>query len=173
MTDSNKMFMYRKWGCVKGNNFGLFSSGNKLSSVLPLLHPDCHSLPEPNLLPGQLSHGTVGIHGGKVRWLSMAFESVSCFNVQLVTSLLSCCHVWRYISLLSSDHIQGEILFSDLLWLPSVGEFYPGAARLPSTVLRSATGIPDLWALEADIHGNNRQVRVGSACLLFCSLKSY
>lgn len=57
--------------------FFLFSSGNKLSSVLPLLHPECHSLPEPNLLPGQLSHGAVGMHGGKVRWLSMAFESVS------------------------------------------------------------------------------------------------
>ena len=51
--------------------------GNKLSSILPLLHPECHSLPEPNLLPGQLSHGAVGMHGGKVRWLSMAFESVS------------------------------------------------------------------------------------------------
>lgn len=55
----------------------MFSSGNKLSSVLPLLHPECHSLPEPNLLPGQLSHGAVGVRGGKVRWLSMAFESVS------------------------------------------------------------------------------------------------
>uniref|UniRef100_A0A3B3WWA4 SSD domain-containing protein n=1 Tax=Poecilia mexicana TaxID=48701 RepID=A0A3B3WWA4_9TELE len=50
---------------------------NKLSSVLPLLHPECHSLPEPNLLPGQLSHGAVGMHGGKVRWLSMAFESTT------------------------------------------------------------------------------------------------
>lgn len=58
-------------------HFLLFSSGNKLSSILPLLHPECHSLPEPNLLPGQLSHGAVGMHGGKVRWLSMAFESVS------------------------------------------------------------------------------------------------
>lgn len=54
-----------------------FLPGNKLSSILPLLHPECHSLPEPNLLPGQLSHGAVGMHGGKVRWLSMAFESVS------------------------------------------------------------------------------------------------
>lgn len=61
----------------------LFSSGNKLSSILPLLHPECHSLPEPNLLPGQLSHGAVGMHGGKVRWLSMAFESVSPFIFQL------------------------------------------------------------------------------------------
>uniref|UniRef100_A0A3B5A024 Dispatched RND transporter family member 3 n=1 Tax=Stegastes partitus TaxID=144197 RepID=A0A3B5A024_9TELE len=50
---------------------------NKLSSILPLLHPECHSLPEPNLLPGQLSHGAVGMHGGKVRWLSMAFESTT------------------------------------------------------------------------------------------------
>lgn len=60
--------------------FPLLRAGKKLSSVLPLLHPECHSLPEPNLLPGQLSHGAVGIHGGKVRWLSMAFESVSHSN---------------------------------------------------------------------------------------------
>ena len=51
--------------------------GNKLSSILPLLHPECQALPEPNLLPGQLSHGAVGMRHGKVLWLSMAFESVS------------------------------------------------------------------------------------------------
>lgn len=62
------------------------------------------------------------------------------------------------------DHIQGEILFSDLFRLPSVGELYPGAARLPPAVLRSATGFPDLRALEADLHGNHRQVRGGTAC---------
>lgn len=54
-------------------------SGNSLTSILPLLHPECHSLPEPNLLPGQLSHGAVGMQGGRVHWISMAFESVS-FN---------------------------------------------------------------------------------------------
>lgn len=63
--------------------FLLLPAGNKLSSLLPLLHPECHSLPEPNLLPGQLSHGAVGMHGGKVRWLSMAFESVSPLILQL------------------------------------------------------------------------------------------
>ncbi|XP_010792451.1 patched domain-containing protein 2 [Notothenia coriiceps] len=55
----------------------LYTHSNKLSSVLPLLHPECLSLPQPNLLPGQLSHGAVGLHGGKVRWLSMAFESTT------------------------------------------------------------------------------------------------
>ncbi|KAL0186342.1 hypothetical protein M9458_018012, partial [Cirrhinus mrigala] len=50
---------------------------NSLTSILPLLHPECHSLPEPNLLPGQLSHGAVGMQGGRVHWISMAFESVS------------------------------------------------------------------------------------------------
>lgn len=74
MTVKNRMRVF---------NFLFVSSGNKLSSVLPLLHPECHSLPEPNLLPGQLSHGAVGIHGGKVRWLSMAFESVSCADFEL------------------------------------------------------------------------------------------
>ncbi|KAK2837458.1 hypothetical protein Q5P01_014670 [Channa striata] len=62
---------------VKPGGAQCLPSGNKLSSILPLLHPECHSLPEPNLLPGQLSHGTVGMHGGKVRWLSMAFESTT------------------------------------------------------------------------------------------------
>ncbi|XP_074525615.1 protein dispatched homolog 3 [Halichoeres trimaculatus] len=62
---------------VKPGGAQCLPSGNKLSSVLPLLHPECHALPEPNLLPGQLSHGVVGMHGGKVRWLSMAFESTT------------------------------------------------------------------------------------------------
>uniref|UniRef100_A0A1A8K964 Patched domain containing 2 n=1 Tax=Nothobranchius kuhntae TaxID=321403 RepID=A0A1A8K964_NOTKU len=62
---------------VKAGGAQCLPSGNKLSSVLPLLHPECHALPEPNLLPGQLSHGAVGMHGGKVRWLSMAFESTT------------------------------------------------------------------------------------------------
>ncbi|KAM9858648.1 protein dispatched homolog 3 [Aulostomus maculatus] len=62
---------------VKPGGAQCLPSGNKLSSILPLLHPECRSLPEPNLLPGQLSHGAVGMHGGKVRWLSMAFESTT------------------------------------------------------------------------------------------------
>ncbi|KAM4616834.1 protein dispatched homolog 3 [Polymixia lowei] len=62
---------------VKPGGAQCLPSGNKLSSILPLLHPECHSLPEPNLLPGQLSHGAVGMHGGRVRWLSMAFESTT------------------------------------------------------------------------------------------------
>ncbi|XP_077378985.1 protein dispatched homolog 3 isoform X1 [Festucalex cinctus] len=62
---------------VKPGGAQCLPSGNKLSSVLPLLHPDCRALPEPNLLPGQLSHGAVGTRGGKVRWLSMAFESTT------------------------------------------------------------------------------------------------
>ncbi|XP_058493057.1 protein dispatched homolog 3 isoform X2 [Solea solea] len=62
---------------VKRGGAQCLPSGHKLSSILPLLHPECHSLPEPNLLPGQLSHGAVGMIGGKVRWLSMAFESTT------------------------------------------------------------------------------------------------
>ncbi|XP_061762057.1 protein dispatched homolog 3 [Nerophis ophidion] len=62
---------------VKPGGAQCLPSGNKLSSVLPLVHPECHSLPEPNLLPGQLSHGAAGMHAGKVRWLSMAFESTT------------------------------------------------------------------------------------------------
>lgn len=156
--------------------FFLFSSGNKLSTVLPLLHPECHSLPEPNLLPGQLSHGAVGMHGGKVRWLSMAFESVSRFHLSAshLHFALSCCHnPFAYSSL--QDHIQGEIIFSDLFRLPSVGELYPGAARLPPAVFRLATGFPDLRALEADLYGNHRQVRGSAACEseahFFCQLQ--
>ncbi|XP_061623324.1 protein dispatched homolog 3 [Phyllopteryx taeniolatus] len=62
---------------VKPGGAQCLPSGNKLSSVLPLLHPECHGLPEPNLLPGQLSHGAAGTRAGKVRWLSMAFESTT------------------------------------------------------------------------------------------------
>ncbi|XP_019741111.1 protein dispatched homolog 3 [Hippocampus comes] len=62
---------------VKPGGAQCLPSGHKLSSVLPLLHPECHALPEPNLLPDQLSHGAVGTHAGKVRWLSMAFESTT------------------------------------------------------------------------------------------------
>ncbi|KAK2902276.1 hypothetical protein Q8A73_012022 [Channa argus] len=77
---------------VKPGGAQCLPSGNKLSSILPLLHPECHSLPEPNLLPGQLSHGAVGMHGGKVRWLSMAFESVSVESAlwSLLLSLAIC-----------------------------------------------------------------------------------
>ncbi|XP_070459472.1 protein dispatched homolog 3 isoform X3 [Equus przewalskii] len=43
----------------------------------PMLHPECKELPEPNLLPGQLSHGAVGVKEGRVQWVSMAFESTT------------------------------------------------------------------------------------------------
>uniref|UniRef100_A0A8B9HJ22 Dispatched RND transporter family member 3 n=1 Tax=Astyanax mexicanus TaxID=7994 RepID=A0A8B9HJ22_ASTMX len=62
---------------VKPGGAQCLPSGNSLSSILPVLHPDCHSLPEPNLLPGQLSHGAVGMQGGRVHWISMAFESTT------------------------------------------------------------------------------------------------
>uniref|UniRef100_A0AAR2KH50 SSD domain-containing protein n=1 Tax=Pygocentrus nattereri TaxID=42514 RepID=A0AAR2KH50_PYGNA len=62
---------------VKPGGAQCLPSGNSLSSILPLLHPECHSLPEPNLLPGQLSHGAVGMQGGRVHWISMAFESTT------------------------------------------------------------------------------------------------
>ncbi|KAA0713652.1 Protein dispatched -like protein 3 [Triplophysa tibetana] len=62
---------------VKPGGAQCLPSGNSLTSILPLLHPDCLSLPEPNLLPGQLSHGAVGMQGGRVHWISMAFESTT------------------------------------------------------------------------------------------------
>ena len=52
-------------------------AGYSISSFLQMLHPECKELPEPNLLPGQLSHGAVGVREGRVQWISMAFESVS------------------------------------------------------------------------------------------------
>lgn len=55
----------------------LLSTGYSISSFLQMLHPECKELPEPNLLPGQLSHGAVGVKEGRVQWISMAFESVS------------------------------------------------------------------------------------------------
>lgn len=55
----------------------LLPAGYSISSFLQMLHPECKELPEPNLLPGQLSHGAVGVREGRVQWISMAFESVS------------------------------------------------------------------------------------------------
>ncbi|XP_048099719.1 protein dispatched homolog 3 isoform X1 [Alosa alosa] len=62
---------------VKPGGAQCLPAGNSLSSILPLMHPECHSLPEPNLLPGQLSHGAIGMQGGRVHWISMAFESTT------------------------------------------------------------------------------------------------
>uniref|UniRef100_A0A673UBJ5 Dispatched RND transporter family member 3 n=1 Tax=Suricata suricatta TaxID=37032 RepID=A0A673UBJ5_SURSU len=56
---------------------GVLSWGYSTSSFLQMLHPECKELPEPNLLPGQLSHGAVGVKEGRVQWISMAFESTT------------------------------------------------------------------------------------------------
>ncbi|KAF7239298.1 hypothetical protein EYD10_14007 [Varanus komodoensis] len=62
---------------VKPGGAQCLPSGYSISSVLQMLHPECKNLPEPNLLPGQLSHGAVGVKDSKVQWLSMAFESTT------------------------------------------------------------------------------------------------
>ncbi|XP_067328868.1 protein dispatched homolog 3 isoform X1 [Anolis sagrei] len=62
---------------VKPGGAQCLPSGYSISSVLQMLHPECKDLPEPNLLPGQLSHGAVGLKDGKVQWISMAFESTT------------------------------------------------------------------------------------------------
>ncbi|XP_048375527.1 LOW QUALITY PROTEIN: protein dispatched homolog 3 [Sphaerodactylus townsendi] len=62
---------------VKPGGAQCLPSGYSISSFLQKLHPECKNLPEPNLLPGQLSHGAVGVKDGKVQWISMAFESTT------------------------------------------------------------------------------------------------
>ncbi|XP_053137015.1 protein dispatched homolog 3 [Hemicordylus capensis] len=62
---------------VKPGGAQCLPSGYSISSILQMLHPECKNLPEPNLLPGQLSHGAVGVKDGKVQWISMAFESTT------------------------------------------------------------------------------------------------
>uniref|UniRef100_A0A4X2MC35 Protein dispatched homolog 3 n=1 Tax=Vombatus ursinus TaxID=29139 RepID=A0A4X2MC35_VOMUR len=62
---------------VKPGGAQCLPSGYSISSFLQMLHPECKNLPEPNLLPGQLSHGAVGVREGKVQWISMAFESTT------------------------------------------------------------------------------------------------
>ncbi|XP_038677732.1 protein dispatched homolog 3 isoform X2 [Scyliorhinus canicula] len=62
---------------VKPGGAQCLPSGYSVSTFLQLLHPECKSIPEPNLLPGQLSHGAVGVKDGKVQWISMAFESTT------------------------------------------------------------------------------------------------
>ncbi|RMB91727.1 hypothetical protein DUI87_31957 [Hirundo rustica rustica] len=82
---------------VKPGGAQCLPSGYSISSFLQMLHPECKNIPEPNLLPGQLSHGAVGVKDGKVQWISMAFESAKPkeIGVQsalygLVLSLLIC-----------------------------------------------------------------------------------
>ncbi|XP_041063374.1 protein dispatched homolog 3 [Carcharodon carcharias] len=62
---------------VKPGGAQCLPSGYSVSTFLQMLHPECKSIPEPNLLPGQLSHGAVGVKEGKVQWISMAFESTT------------------------------------------------------------------------------------------------
>ncbi|XP_028922531.1 protein dispatched homolog 3 [Ornithorhynchus anatinus] len=62
---------------VKPGGAQCLPSGYSISSFLQMLHPECKNIPEPNLLPGQLSHGAVGVKEGKVQWISMAFESTT------------------------------------------------------------------------------------------------
>ncbi|NXL69966.1 DISP3 protein, partial [Leptocoma aspasia] len=62
---------------VKPGGAQCLPSGYSISSFLQMLHPECKNIPEPNLLPGQLSHGAVGVKDGKVQWISMAFESTT------------------------------------------------------------------------------------------------
>ncbi|CAH2320554.1 patched domain-containing 2 isoform X2 [Pelobates cultripes] len=62
---------------VKPGGAQCLPSGYSISSFLQMLHPECANIPEPNLLPGQLSHGAVGVKDGKVQWVSMAFESTT------------------------------------------------------------------------------------------------
>ncbi|XP_077007432.1 protein dispatched homolog 3 isoform X2 [Tamandua tetradactyla] len=62
---------------VKPGGAQCLPSGYSISSFLQMLHPECRELPEPNLLPGQLSHGAVGVKEGRVQWVSMAFESTT------------------------------------------------------------------------------------------------
>ncbi|XP_062049071.1 protein dispatched homolog 3 [Lepus europaeus] len=62
---------------VKPGGAQCLPSGYSISSFLQMLHPECKELPEPNLLPGQLSHGAMGVREGRVQWISMAFESTT------------------------------------------------------------------------------------------------
>ncbi|PKU32896.1 patched domain-containing protein 2 [Limosa lapponica baueri] len=62
---------------VKPGGAQCLPSGYSISAFLQMLHPECKNIPEPNLLPGQLSHGAVGVKDGKVQWISMAFESTT------------------------------------------------------------------------------------------------
>nr|KAF6377744.1 dispatched RND transporter family member 3 [Myotis myotis] len=62
---------------VKPGGAQCLPSGYSISAFLQMLHPECKELPEPNLLPGQLSHGAVGVKEGRVQWISMAFESTT------------------------------------------------------------------------------------------------
>uniref|UniRef100_S4RQ69 DUF7023 domain-containing protein n=1 Tax=Petromyzon marinus TaxID=7757 RepID=S4RQ69_PETMA len=72
---------------VKPGGAQCLPSGFSLSSVLRLMSAECRDLPEPRLLPGQLSHAALGFREGRVAWLSLAFESVTYRGGSAVDSL--------------------------------------------------------------------------------------
>nr|XP_020637821.1 protein dispatched homolog 3 isoform X1 [Pogona vitticeps] len=57
---------------------------------------------------------------------------------------------------LPSDDVQGEVVLPDLFRLSQVGDFPSRSAPSVSGRLRLAQRLPDLRALEADLHGDHR-----------------
>lgn len=56
-----------------------------------------------------------------------------------------------------TDHVQGQVLLPDLLGLPALGELPAAAAAHIPRGLGPAPRLPDLRALEADLHGDHRR----------------
>ena len=56
-----------------------------------------------------------------------------------------------------ADHVQGQVLLPDLLRLPPLGRLPAAAAEDAPRGLGPAPWLPDLRALEADLHGDHRQ----------------
>lgn len=56
-----------------------------------------------------------------------------------------------------TDHVQGQVLLPDLLGLPALGELPAAAAAHVPRGLCPAPRLPDLRALEADLHGDHRR----------------
>ena len=56
-----------------------------------------------------------------------------------------------------ADHVQGQVLLPDLLGLPPLGELPAAAAEDTPRGLGPAPRLPDLRALEADLHGDHRR----------------
>ncbi|KAK4809920.1 hypothetical protein QYF61_023407 [Mycteria americana] len=92
---------------VKPGGAQCLPSGYSISSFLQMLHPECKNIPEPNLLPGQLSHGAVGVKDGKVQWISMAFESTDACTHKLL-------EVAAYATTRSYHESSGKQLVADL-----------------------------------------------------------
>ncbi|KAG9354736.1 hypothetical protein JZ751_001449 [Albula glossodonta] len=139
---------------VKPGGAQCLPSGNSLSKLLPLLHPECQSLPQPNLLPGQLSHGAVGMQGviclvvAVMYWLGWEMGAVEAISLSILvgSSVDYCLHLVEGFLLAGEkgpgmhDHIAD--LSGLRQWRTLVAVDHVGVAIVSSAVTTVISTVP-------------------------------